>query len=248
MRATFLAATAAFAVSALAYPHAHTKQANVTEQWGSWIVSNLSSSYPPSGSHKSLDFLIQYESQADSVHCSAYFPGTAQGIGPNQSYTPCDDEAVSFTSDLSIGNIWIFQKLYQRSAIVLLKGNASLSLYGGNCTTNAVGGGTCSGAPFKVPVTSVSYQLANGTIIDGNNTSSAGDDTHGDYAEEDNDKHGQGYDDDGDYDNSTDDSSDSGTATYTEDTYVQEESTDSGDDEPYDGQYHLHKFFILTPE
>lgn len=104
MRATFLAATAAYAVSALAYPHTHTKQANVTEQWGSWTVTNLSSSYPPSASHKSLDFLVQYESQAESVHCSAYFPGTAQGIGPNQSYTLCDDEAVSFTSDLSIGS------------------------------------------------------------------------------------------------------------------------------------------------
>lgn len=145
-------------------------------------------------------------------------------------------------------DVWIFQKLYQRSAIVLLKGNASLSLYGSNCTTNAAGGGTCFSAPFKVPVTSVSYQLANGTIIDGNSTSSAGHDTDGDYAEEDNDKHGQDDGSDGDYGNSTDDSNDSGTATYTEDTSVQEESTSSGDDEPYDGQYHLHGFFVLTVE
>lgn len=105
MRATtFVAATAAYASTASAYPYVYTRQTNITRQWGSWMMTSPSSNHPPSGSHKSLDFLVRYESQADTVQCGAYFPDTAQGIGPDQSYTACDDEAVSFTSDLSIGS------------------------------------------------------------------------------------------------------------------------------------------------
>ncbi|OJD34708.1 uncharacterized protein BKCO1_21000125 [Diplodia corticola] len=221
---TFVAATAAYASAASAHPYLYTRQANVTAQWGSWVVTSPSSNYPPSGSHKSLDFLVRYESQADTVHCGAYFPGTAKGIGPNQTYTPCDDEAVSFTSDLSIGNVWITQKLYQRSAIVMLKGSAPLHLYGGNCTTDAVGGGTCSSPPFKIPVTSVSIQLANGTVVGDDSTSPGngvqGDDAAGGSSEEGSQDSGSSQDDG----SLTDDYSGSGTAGSSEDT------TTSGDD------------------
>ncbi|KAL1638246.1 hypothetical protein SLS56_000054 [Neofusicoccum ribis] len=167
---TIIAATVAYISVATAYPRV-TRQSNVTEQWGYWTVSSPSSSHPPSGSHKSLDFLVKYESQAETAHCSASFPGTAIGIGPDQPYTACDDEAVSFTSDYNIGNVWLSQKLYQRGSVVILKGSAPLSLYGSNCTTNAVGGGTCFGPPFKVAVTSVSTQLPdNSTTIGSNST------------------------------------------------------------------------------
>ncbi|KAL0259856.1 hypothetical protein SLS55_005596 [Diplodia seriata] len=206
--------------------------------WGSWIVTSPSSNYAPSGTHRSLDFLVRYESQADTVHCGAYFPGTAERAGPDQPYAPCDDEAVSFTSDLSIGNVWISQKLYQRSAILTLKGTAPLYLYGRNCTTNAIGGGTCSGPPFNVPVTSVSIQLANGTIVENDSTSSEDNGAQGNDAGDGNEYGGQEDDQDDDQDdgtsqddgNSTDDYSSSGATTSTGDADVQGESITSGDD------------------
>ncbi|KKY16329.1 hypothetical protein UCDDS831_g07103 [Diplodia seriata] len=207
--------------------------------WGSWIVTSPSSNYAPSGTHRSLDFLVRYESQADTVHCGAYFPGTAERAGPDQPYAPCDDEAVSFTSDLSIGtmtDVWISQRLYQRSAIVTLKGTAPLYLYGRNCTTNAIGGGTCSGPPFNVPVTSVSIQLANGTIVDNDSTSSEDNGAQGNDAGDGNEDGGQDDDQDDDQDgdqddgNSTDDYSSSGATTSTGDADVQGESITSGDD------------------
>ncbi|GME33885.1 hypothetical protein BKCO1_21000125 [Neofusicoccum parvum] len=240
---TIIAATVAYISVATAYPRV-TRQSNVTEQWGYWTVSSPSSSHPPSGSHKSLDFLVKYESKAETAHCSASFPGTAIGIGPDQPYTACDDEAVSFTSDYNIGNVWLSQKLYQRGSVIILKGSAPLSLYGSNCTTNAVGGGTCFGPPFKVAVTSVSTQLPdNSTTIGSNSTavdiSALGEDdaapegaTPDDY-DTDSAEHGSASDDSTTQEDGTaqDDS------THQEDSAIEEESAPQGDDKPHQDDY-----------
>ncbi|KAH7055513.1 hypothetical protein B0J12DRAFT_775863 [Macrophomina phaseolina] len=255
---TFFGAVAAYASVATAYPY-YPRNVNGTEAWGSWTVTSPSSNYPPSGSHKSLDFLVKYESQLSTTHCSAYFPGTAVGVGPEQAYTPCDDEAVSFTTDWNIGTLWLSQKLYQRGAIVELKGSVPLHLYGGNCTTNAVGGGTCYGPPFTVPVISATTKLAsNGTEVGSNRPTpddggSNGEESAEDNSTEDESNNGQEDSIDQSSDNAPDEpdtSSDGDTAgdsvqdestTSEEDTTgdsVQEESTTSDEDEPHESGSH----------
>lgn len=246
---TFIGAIAVYSSVAAAYPR-YIRNTNDTEAYGSWIVTSPSSSYPPSGGHKSVDFLVNYLSASDAVHCSASFPGTALGFGPEQPYTPCDDESVSFTTDWNIGSeyyprkshhqisaettlaLWISQKIRQEGATVELKGSTSLALYGGNCSTNAVGGGTCYGPPFTVPVTSaISQSPGNSTYGGNSNTTPVGNNPQGAGNEEDRTFRGYGA--------VADDSGPSGDDDA--DTTAPVESQTSGGYEPsYSGVPHGH--------
>ncbi|KAK8151823.1 hypothetical protein BKA80DRAFT_258478 [Phyllosticta citrichinensis] len=149
---TITSAIALFAVAASAVPAPAAAPALDTSALKkfNWNLTSITSSYTPSGNYRSLDFTVAFSAQTNTTHC-------ASGYGANGNFggvfQPCDNAAVTFTSNLGISSVSISQLFIYNGASIRVNGSAPLSLYGGsNCKTNQVGGGICSQSQLTVPV------------------------------------------------------------------------------------------------
>lgn len=150
---TITSAVALFAVAASAAPAATAAvpalDSSALKKFY-WNLTSITSSYTPSGNYRSLDFTVAFSAQTNMTHC-------ASGYGANGNYggvyQPCDNAAVTFTSNLGVSSVSISQLFVYNGASIRVNGSAPLSLYGGsNCKTNGVGGGTCSQSQLTIPV------------------------------------------------------------------------------------------------
>ncbi|KAK8180723.1 hypothetical protein BC567DRAFT_221522 [Phyllosticta citribraziliensis] len=100
---TITSAMALFAVAASAAPAPAPAAALALDTSAlkkfNWNLTSITSSYTPSGNYRSLDFTVAFSAQTNTTHC-------ASGYGANGNfggvYQPCDNAAVTFTSNLGI--------------------------------------------------------------------------------------------------------------------------------------------------
>ena len=66
-----------------------------------WNVTDVSSSFVPSGVYRSLEFTVAFSAQPNTTHCRSGY-GYQPGMNRGGRYDPCDNPVVLFTSDLNV--------------------------------------------------------------------------------------------------------------------------------------------------
>ncbi|KAK8188845.1 uncharacterized protein BKA78DRAFT_318061 [Phyllosticta capitalensis] len=120
-----------------------------------WNVTDVSSSFVPSGVYRSLDFTVAFSAQPNTTHCRSGY-GYQPGMNRGGRYDPCDNPVVLFTSDLNVDIVQLSQQFVYKGVNVLVNGSAPLNMYGNSdaCKYSTSGGGTCTQKQVTVKVSS----------------------------------------------------------------------------------------------
>ncbi|CAJ2507619.1 Uu.00g088050.m01.CDS01 [Anthostomella pinea] len=120
--------------------------------WGNWTLTDIKGVEDPSNVY--LEFNLTDYNIPGTVSCYATLSDRVGG--PDAPYFPCTNEAVSFTTNIDLSEIYISRRLYQVEAIAVLNGSAPL---------NIVETPTSAGSDFTAPDVIVKENLVQ-TIIE----------------------------------------------------------------------------------